>query len=218
MKNIDTVVCVHGLYLHGAGMYLVKRRLETEYGMRALLFSYPSVRGTLDENATLLAELIQKESPDGAHIIAHSLGGVVSLRMFANYPDAPPGRLVCLGSPLTGSRAADFLTRQEWTEPFIGKSLSKGVIEAPASAWAREVCESREIGVIAGDFAIGVAQYLADIKEENDGTVAVSETRLPGARDHLIMPVSHNGMMLSSSVVDQAVAFLRRGEFLRDTA
>lgn len=218
MKDIDTVICLHGLYLHGAGMYLVKRRLETEYGMRGLLFSYPSVRGTLDDNAAALAEFIQKESPGGVHIVGHSLGGVVSLRMLANYPDAPPGRLVCLGSPLTGSRAADFLTRQDWTEPFIGKSLSAGVIDAPASSWAAGVCATREVGVIAGDAAIGVAQFLADINEDNDGTVAVSETQLPGARDHLIMPVSHNGMMLSSSVVDQAAAFLRRGEFLRDPA
>jgi pimeloyl-ACP methyl ester carboxylesterase len=218
MKNIDTVVCLHGLYLHGAGMYMVKRRFETEYGMRALLFSYPSVRGTLDDNAAALAEFIQKESPDGIHIVGHSLGGVVSLRMLANYPDAPPGRLVCLGSPLTGSRAAEFLTRQEWTEPFIGRSLSKGVLEAPASSWAAGVCETREVGVIAGNVAIGVAQFVADFDEDNDGTVAVSETRLPGARDHLIMPVSHNAMMLSSRVVDQAAAFLKRGEFLRDPA
>ena len=60
MKNIDTVVCLHGLYLHGAGMYLVKRRLEAEYGMRALLFSYPSVRGTLDENAAELPAVDQQ--------------------------------------------------------------------------------------------------------------------------------------------------------------
>jgi hypothetical protein len=32
------------------------------------------------------------------------------------------------------------------------------------------------------------------------------------------MPVSHNGMLLSGNVIDQAAAFIRRGEFLRDSS
>jgi len=216
MNGIDTVVCVHGFWSHGVGLYLIKRRLEAEYGMRALLFNYPSVRGSLDDNASALAEFVKAANPDGVHLVGHSLGGVVSLRMLDLHPDAPPGRLVCLGSPLTGSRAAEYLTRQDWGGPLVGLSLSRGVIEAPASTWAADVCEQREVGVIAGDASIGVAQFLADFEEDNDGTVGVSETQLPGIRDHLIMPVSHNGMLLSGRVVDQTAAFLRRGEFLRD--
>ena len=217
MNGIDTVVCLHGVWSHGAGMYLIKRRLENEYGMRALLFSYPSVRGTLDENAAALAAFIARNDIAGTHIIGHSLGGVVALRMLASYPDSAPGRLVCLGSPLTGSRAADFLGRQDWAESIVGHSLSKGVISEPAIAWAKDVCAAREIGVIAGKTSIGLGQLLAAFDEDNDGAVGVSETQLPGIRDHLIMPVSHNGMLLSRGVVDQAAAFLWRGEFLRDT-
>ena len=51
---------------------------------------------------------------------------------------------------------------------------------------------------------------------DNDGTVAVDETRIDGAKDHICMPVSHTSMLMSAEVVDQAVAFLRRGEFLRE--
>ena len=102
----ESVTCVHGYLSHGAGMYLIKRRLEREYGMRVELFSYPSVRGTLDENAAALATFIKGQNVSSAHIIGHSLGGVLALRMHANVPDFLPGRVVCLGSPLTGSRAA----------------------------------------------------------------------------------------------------------------
>ena len=216
MKGIDTVVCLHGVWSLGAGMYLIKRRLENEYGMRALLFTYPSVRGTLDQNAAALAAFIEEQDLTGAHIVGHSLGGVIALRMLSNEANALPGRLVCLGSPLTGSRAADFLSQQDWAEPFLGHSLSTGVINEPASSWAHDVCAIRDVGVIAGNASIGLGQFVASFDEENDGTVAVSETQLQGVRDHLVMPVSHNGMLLSGRVVDQAAAFLKRGEFLRD--
>ncbi len=216
MSGVKTVICTHGFWSHGAGMFLVKRRLEREYGWRVLLFSYPSVRGTLDENAESLYQFVQAEAPDGAHIVGHSLGGVVALRMYANTHDAPDGRLVCLGSPLTGSRAAEFLLHQDWGAQILGHSMPDGVIRGSANEWAGEVCAQRDIGIIAGDVPIGFGQYVADFGEDNDGTVAVSETRLDGARDHILLPVSHKGMLVSPIVADQAAAFLKRGEFLRD--
>lgn len=216
MTPIETVVCVHGIWSHGTGMYLIKRRLEKESGFRVLLFSYPSVRGTLDENAAALAAFIHKQCVNGAHIVGHSLGGVLALRMHANDSDALPGKIVCLGSPLCGSRAASILSSQEWAEDIIGHSLSAGVVKAAASEWARHVCEQRDVGIIAGNVPLGLGRLVVDFQEENDGTVAVSETRIEGARDHLVLPVSHRGLLLSSRVADQAAAFLRRGEFLRD--
>ncbi|NIN37578.1 MAG: alpha/beta hydrolase, partial [Gammaproteobacteria bacterium] len=77
-------------------------------------------------------------------------------------------------------------------------------------------CEERDIGVIAGTVPLGFGKLVADFDEPNDGTIAVSETRLKGARDHLVMAVSHKGMLVSPDVADQAAAFLRRGEFLRE--
>ena len=217
MSAPDTVVCVHGFWSHGTGMYLIKRRLEREFGYRALLFSYPSVRGSLDENAAALAGFIRDQDIDRAHIVGHSLGGVLALRMLANDPDALPGRVVCLGSPLTGSRAADYLNAQVWAEDIIGHSLSAGVVRSNASDWAAHVCEQREIGVIAGNVPLGFGRLVADFREDNDGSVGVSETRLRGVADHLVMAVSHKGMLVSSDVADQAGSFLKRGEFLRET-
>ncbi len=196
-------------------MYLIKRRLEREYGMRAELFSYPSIRGTLDENASALAEFIRQQSAISAHIIGHSLGGVLALRMHANNPDFLPGRVVCLGSPLTGSRAASILNELEWAEEIIGRSVPEAMIHQTANDWAQAVANSREIGVIAGNVPLGFGRFVANFNEDNDGTIGISETRLDGAKDHLIMPVSHKGMLVSADVADQAAAFIKRGEFLR---
>lgn len=198
-------------------MMLVKRRLESEYQYRAHLFSYPSIRGTLDENARSLAGFITEQELDQVHLVGHSLGGVVALRMLALKPDVPVHRVVCLGSPLCGSRAASLLTQTEWGNTILGKSVTAGVVDDAANQWAREVCESRDIGVIAGTVPIGMGRLVTAFDEDNDGTVAVSETRLPGVKDHLCMPVNHKGLVISKDVTDQAAAFLKRGEFLRDT-
>jgi pimeloyl-ACP methyl ester carboxylesterase len=196
-------------------MYLIKRRLEREYGMRVSLFSYPSVRGTLDENAAALAAFIREQNVDVAHIAGHSLGGVLALRMHANHPHLLPGRVICLGSPLTGSRAANYLNALEWAEEIIGRSVPDAMINQTANEWAAEVAEIRDIGVIAGNVSLGFGRLVANFDEDNDGTIGVSETRLDGARDHLVMPVSHKGMLVSADVADQAAAFIKRGEFLR---
>ncbi|MGI9225185.1 MAG: esterase/lipase family protein [Woeseiaceae bacterium] len=216
MTAIDTVVCVHGFWSHGTGMYLIKRRLEKEFGFRALLFSYRSVHGTLDANADALADFIEQQDVAGVHIVGHSLGGVLTLRMLANKGYVGPGRVVCLGSPLTGSRAADILGALEWAEKIIGRSLPAGVIHEAANEWASHVCEQRDIGIIAGNVPLGFGRLVANFDEDNDGTIAVSETRLDGATDHLVLPVSHKGMLVSSAVGDQTGSFLKRGEFLRD--
>ena len=135
--------------------------------------------------------------------------------MLATHPDAPPGRLVCLGSPLTGSRAAEFLNTQQWAELILGSTLPEAVLSRTANEWGSHVCDTRDIGSVAGNVPLGVGSVLTSFRGPNDGTVAVAETELDGLRDHIVLNVSHTGMLVSRKVADQAWAFLRRGEFLR---
>ena len=217
MSVAKTVVCLHGVWMPGAVMTLVKRRLESEFDYDAHLFSYPSISGTLDENAQSLADFVAEKQFDRVHLVGHSLGGVVSLRMLALQPDAPVDRVVCLGSPLCGSRAASHVNQTDWGNTILGKSLTEGVVDGAANQWARDVTASREVGVIAGTVPVGVGQLLTSFEGDNDGTVAVSETQLPGIKDHICMAVNHKGLVISSDVIDQTAAFLKRGEFLRDS-
>ena len=91
------------------------------------------------------------------------------------------------------------------------------MVDEAANLWARDVCASREIGVIAGTIPVGVGQLLTSFDGDNDGTVAVAETQLPGIKDHICLAVNHKGLVVSNNVIDQAAAFLRRGEFLRES-
>lgn len=216
MSSVDTVVCTHGIWSHGVGMYLMKRHLEREFGMRALIFSYPSVTNTLDENARLLADFIAANGLGATHVVGHSLGGLVTLRMFARGFSDVPGRVVCLGSPLSGSRAASVLHAKDWGEHLLGHSLPEGTVHSVANEWAKNVTRVREIGIIAGSVPVGIGRIAGDFGEPNDGSVSVAETRLDGAKDHIIMDVNHTGLTIARSVADQVGSFLKRGEFLRE--
>ena len=213
MKPIDTVVCLHGIWMHGVTMTLIKRRLEKQHGFDVHLFNYPSVRGTLDDNAMRLSRFIAEQGLDACHVVGHSLGGVIALRMYAIDDDAVPGRCVALGAPLSGSRAADFLAAQNWAKPMLGHSLPDGVVRQAANDWASHVCARRDIGIIAGTVPLGAGHLVARFDGANDGTVAVAETELDGAKDHLCLKVSHTSMLASNEVADQAAAFLRNGRF-----
>ena len=98
-----TVVLVHGLWFGAWSMRLLGRRLRRA-GFATLSFRYRSIRGALDEHAAALAEYAAAAGGEVRHFVAHSLGGLVTLRMLAGHPELPAGRVVLLGSPVKGSR------------------------------------------------------------------------------------------------------------------
>ena len=212
----ETIVLLHGIWMPGAEMLYIKHRLETEHGFACHVFTYPSVNGALDDNAVGLRDFVIGLDEESVHFVGHSLGGIVTLRMLAISDGIPPGRVVCLGSPLCGSDAAEQLGRHAWGRKILGDSLPAGAVEAPAETWAKEVTAARDVGVIAGTVPAGIGRLFASFEEDNDGTVSVAETRLPGIKDHLLMRVSHSGLVVSRAVADQSAAFLKRGKFLRE--
>ena len=205
---MDTVVLVHGLWVHGITMELMRRRL-TRAGYRALAYSYPSMRLTLAENAERLARFCRGLHAPRLHFVGHSLGGLIVLRMLDRAPALPPGRAVLLGSPVGGSLAARRLARLPGGRAALGRS---------APEWheaGRPGFEAgREVGVIAGRLSVGIGRVVApDLPPPSDGVVSVAETRLPTMRDHVVLDVNHFGMLISRAVVRQICAFLRDGAF-----
>ncbi|HEX2139692.1 MAG TPA: alpha/beta fold hydrolase [Woeseiaceae bacterium] len=215
--SAGTIVFVPGIWMPGSIMTFLKRQLETRHGFAGRLFGYWAVRVGLDENAALLSEFAanaERQAGGGpVHLVGHSLGGVLALRMLARHPDAPEGRVVCLGSPLCGSRAASELRRWRWGQEMLGRTITAGVLEDPATHWCDPVTARREVGIIAGNRSIGGGRLLAGFEDDNDGTVSIPETRLPGVKRHLVMPVTHTGLVWSAEVADRIAAFLRRGDF-----
>ncbi len=216
LEDVRKVVLLHGVWSHGAALTLLKRHLEHEYGFDVRLFNYRSLQRSLDENAQSLADFIHENELNEVHLVGHSLGGVILLRMLANGWQSVSGRIVCLGAPMRGSRAANVLDAMEWGDAVLGRSVATGVVENTASEWAHDVCQQYDVGVIAGDAPYGVGQFIANFDGPNDGTVAVAETHLEGQKDHIVLPTSHKGLVFTRGPADQIAAFLKRGEFLRE--
>jgi pimeloyl-ACP methyl ester carboxylesterase len=201
---------VHGLWLNGAEFTLLRQRLAREHGIVGHRFSYPTVRGSMEQTVGQLARFVERIDAERIHFVGHSLGGVVLCRYFQKYPCVRPGRVVVLGSPLTGSRSARSVARN---------ALMRRMIGPLANAELVDTCEPRswqcqnELGIIAGTSAMGLGRLFTRFDEAFDGTVGVSETKLPGYKAHLALPVSHMGMLLSGVVARQVGEFLVNGRF-----
>jgi pimeloyl-ACP methyl ester carboxylesterase len=207
------VVYVHGLWLTGLEGTLLRRRLALQLDAKTYAFSYPSVRASVGANAQALGEFLRKISADTLHLVGHSLGGLVILRLFEadGAVRLPPGRIVLLGSPLQGSRTAQSVVRL----PFGRKILGAGVQEELLTPRERRWQGPRELGVIAGNLRVGLGRLVGKHDSPSDGTVFLDETQLQGAREHLVLRVSHTGLPFSSEVSRQTGVFLSTGRFSR---
>jgi pimeloyl-ACP methyl ester carboxylesterase len=204
-------VFVHGLFLNGAEFTLLRRRLANEFGLVSHRFSYPTVHGSMDGAVDRLRRFVQGIDAERIHFVAHSLGGVVLCRYFERFPCDRVGRVVMLGSPLAGSRSARAVARHSLTRRIIGPLVNAELVhECRPRCWQCAV----ELGVIAGTSPLGLGRFFAKFEEDCDGTVAVSETRLPGLTAHLTLPVSHMGMLVSHLVARQVGTFLQTGRFI----
>lgn len=197
------VLLLHGLWMPSAAMAWHARQLRVA-GFAPELFGYDSIGGG---PAAAVPALIASLS-EPAHIVAHSLGGLIAARALECEPDLPVGRLVCLGTPFAGSAAATGMAQLPLLRRCLGRS--EPLLRRGCRPWQA----STELGVIAGNSGRGLGRFFGRLSGANDGTVAITETQLPGTADHIVLPTSHSAMLLSPAVSRQVIAFLRAGRFV----
>jgi pimeloyl-ACP methyl ester carboxylesterase len=210
MSNLPAVILVHGLWMNRYICMPLALGLQRE-GFKPYLFGYSSLHCNMATNAASLAAFAAGLSADTVHLVGHSLGGLVVLRTLTDHASFRSSRAVLLGSPVRGSLVARSLTHRRGGKLLLGLSMMDWNV-APLDAWSG----STEVGIIAGSFRLGMAMFFSrNLPLPNDGAVAVEETQLPGAKGHIILPVSHTGMLLSSRVMRETALFLRTGSFSR---
>ncbi|WP_267224863.1 esterase/lipase family protein [Dyella silvae] len=205
----DHVILLHGLWMRGFALLMLHRRMM-EAGFRVHRFDYMSVAATqeriLGRLETRVHELAQEA--DKVHLVGHSLGGLLALQACADDLGLPAGRVVCLGSPLKGSAAARrFAGMGRGGEVLLGHN--RELLEYGFERWGGP----REVGVVAGRLPLGLGAVLGQFGGDNDGTVAVDETCLPGIADHCVIETNHTGLLFSQEAARQVTQFLHQGRF-----
>ena len=209
-----TIILVHGLWMSGFELRVLKHRLAGE-GFRVVAYSYPTLSGGMSDHVRGLLDLAKKQAAPQLHFVGHSLGALVILRALQITDDLPPGRAVLLGPPLQGSKAAQGIARiLPFGKAILGAAVNAECVECSPREWTGH----RDVGIIAGSLGLGLGRLFANLKSDHDGTVMVEETHLPGAKDHIVLSTSHTGLVFSAEVAEQAARFLREGKFQRPKA
>lgn len=194
----------------GIEMTMLRHRLHHDHGFNCVQFSYHSVTGEIQDHVDRLRQLAKEQQCERLHFIGHSLGGVVTYKMLESTTDLIDGRAVLLGSPLQGSTAVDSMSRWTLGRVAIGDAVCKELITGQPRKWDGR----RDIGVIAGSVEMGFGRLFSEkLVNNSDGTVLIDETKLDGAKDHIVLPVTHTSMVFSPLVTTQTVNFLRDGKF-----
>jgi pimeloyl-ACP methyl ester carboxylesterase len=204
----ETVILIHGLWMPGIVLLPMQRRLRAA-GFAVRRFSYPSWRDGLAANVDRLARCVAQTPGTVIHLVAHSLGGLLTLSLLAQQPDARIGRVVMLGTPCAGCHCGFTLA----AIPLLAKVVGRTFVD-----WFRlpqaALPPRPEIGILAGTRRIGFGLLIPGLPRPNDGLISVAETRLESAADSIALHVHHSGMLFSRACVQQIASFLRTGKFV----
>jgi pimeloyl-ACP methyl ester carboxylesterase len=208
------IVTIPGLWNRGFEAWWLRRRLVEASGSPTVVFRYRTVTAEFDASVARLVRYVETLPATPVDLVGHSLGGLLALAALARLPADSVGRAVLLGPPVRGSQAVrSAIAHIPGGRLIIGRNaglLAGGLgLSAPPDI---------DVGVIAGSGGVGMGRVVTRFAGPGDGTIAVDETRLPGARDALVLPVTHTGMLFSREVAEQTAYFLVHGRFRHGAA
>ncbi len=206
------VVLLHGLARgHGSmaklGTFLRKRGFDTWSQ------TYPSRRHSIAYLASALTDqLVEVAGTRPLSAVTHSMGGIIVRHL--QDPRLRWSRIVMLAPPNQGSRLAAGLVRNPLFRWFYGPA---GAELADATAWPQPPAP---FGVIAGTRSLTLTnptswtmgrRFAAGV--QNDGTVAVDETKLPGMTAFAEVDATHTWIMDAQEARRLTLAYLQNGRF-----
>ncbi len=205
------VICLHGIGRSSKSMHPVIQSLAAE-PVTAVPFDYPGNRSSLAECAEFLLQVVNSLSEaEQISFVVHSMGGLVVRRYLMDHSDSRHSRMIMLGTPNLGADLAamlkNFLVFKALYGP-AGQELAAGADSVATSL----PIPSFPFGVIAGGRG-DERGFNPLLNGDDDGTVTVACTRLPGAADFLRVNRLHSLLMTDPQVHAAIRCFLKHGKF-----
>ena len=205
------VVLVHGIVRSSKSFSAMEKKLKEE-GYSVFGFDYPSTRVSIPESAEYLRKSIKSlEGIDEIYLVVHSMGGLVVRSMLVKGQDPRIKRMVMMGVPNMGAEMADAFKKNPLFKIIFGPAGQQLVTDGEGLI-SELPTPKFEFAILAG--ARGTEKgYNPLIPGDDDGTVAVSSTRLPGANDFISKPVLHSFLMFNKECIEHTSRYLKTGKF-----
>ncbi|WP_298864052.1 alpha/beta fold hydrolase [uncultured Gimesia sp.] len=208
------VILIHGIIRSSKSFDKLKAACQ-KTGRLVVPFDYPSTQRTIPENAKYLEQVIHSlEGIEEIDLVVHSMGGLV-VRSWLDQQsvvDTRVKRMVMLGVPNKGADMADRFRSNLLFKVIFGPAGQQLVTEENNDFIADLPTPPFPFGIIAGGRNT-LKGYNPLIRGDNDGTVGVHSTRLPGAADYILLPILHSFMMSDSEAITHTLRFLETGRF-----
>ncbi|MBN1441630.1 MAG: alpha/beta fold hydrolase [Planctomycetes bacterium] len=211
-RSDHLVVLVHGLFRSKDSFADMAEALE-KAGYEVASINYPSTRRRIEDHAEQLERILENlEGVQKVSFVTHSLGGIVVRALLARdgrwKKKLEVGRLVMIGPPSRGSIVAEQL--KDWF-PYRVAAGDSGQ-ELTSQEVEKIPVPSCPFGIIAGGKGDGDG-YNPLLPGDDDGTVTVESTKLPGAAGFLLVEALHSFLMKDPEVIQATRRFLEKGEF-----
>lgn len=208
------VILVHGIFRSSKSFQTIRDKL-TKDGYQVFPFEYPSTRVEITDSADYLKRTIESlEGIEEINFVVHSMGGLVVRSYLSKQQDKRIKRMVMMGVPNLGAHMADRAGKVSLFHTVFGPA-GKQLMTGNHGLADKLPIPKFEFAILAG--SRGDAKgYNPLIPGDDDGTVSVSSTRLPGAADFMTVNVLHSFIMFHERSIDGTIRFLKTGR-LRET-
>ncbi|WP_050769383.1 esterase/lipase family protein [Blastopirellula marina] len=190
---------IHGFFSSSLWMKRLERQIRAE-GFATQSYGYVTLIGDIEAYAQRFAQALRRmdeeEDVDRLHIVAHSMGGLVTRRALQIYRPSCLGRVVFMASPHRGLYAGRF-----WgTFCRLWDCRAVGQMSDVPDSYVNQMAPPDF------EFAVVIASH--------DHLVPPHSAMLDGCADYRVYPAMHTALLLRRDVAEDVCSYLEHGRFL----